>query len=284
MKTSEVDAAARALAKVTDQEAAGYVSPATWSELSDGISTSVVAPDAAPVPVRARADRVRGRLALAAGALVVAASIAAASTSLPGQDQPRALSVVDQGDSVIVRVVDPTADAKRLNREFARLGLNIKVTTLAVSPSRVGEISKLDVTKSSGFVRSLAPGEKCPGTLTAADPGCQEGLEVSKRLRGKVTVEFGRPAKPGEMYWLMAMSADAPGEVLHGVKFRNRTVAEVLPLIAARGQQPELYYLLSGTAPNTQVRRTVPADWYVHEITAVTNGTVSIWVGPRPEK
>ena len=88
----------------------------------------------------------------------------------------------------------------------------------------------------------LEPGEKCNGTLNASDPGCQEGLELPKNYDGQALIDFGRQAKPGEMYLHTSGSATAKGEMLAGLVIHNKSVAQVLPQIEARsvgGQLPE---------------------------------------------
>ena len=107
MKTSDADAAVRALKPSTSTS----VGADTWARLADDIvATSAEGQPAETgrTPVRRSAWTPRPRLALAgAFSLLIVGVVAATVVRSPGQDQPRALSFTDTGNSVIVRVVDP---------------------------------------------------------------------------------------------------------------------------------------------------------------------------------
>jgi hypothetical protein len=164
------------------------------------------------------------------------------------------------------------------------MGLDITVKTIAVSPPKVGMIAGVTGQKESDFkpLHRLAPGEKCNGTLNASDPGCQEGLELPKNYDGQAVVEFGRQAKPGEMYLHTSGSATAKGEMLAGLVIHNKSVAQVLPQVEARGVKVVSY--LSGNAPNLDSSETAPGNWYVHDAMSHAPGEVILFVGAKPEK
>ncbi|MFI6829252.1 hypothetical protein ACIBG5_19320 [Kribbella sp. NPDC050241] len=277
MKTPDIDAAVRGLARA-DRE----ITDAAWSELSANITSE---PHQRVVNLAGRRRSVRPRLIVAvACALVVAGTVTARLVDQPAQDQPQALSFTERGDKLIVRVVDPNADPKRYNAEFKKMGLDITVESVPVSPPFVGTM----VSFSSGSQREmdqlhrLLPGEKCNGTLNASDPGCQDGLEIPKNYDGSTEIQFGRKAKPGEMYRHSSSSATDKGEVLAGLVIDNKTVAQVLPLIEARGVQVEDY--LVGSGPNYDSKDSVPDDWYVYGSGTRHPGKVSLWVDPNPAK
>jgi hypothetical protein len=219
----------------------------------------------------------RPRLALAgAFSLLIVGVVAATVVRSPGQDQPRALSFTDSGNSVIVRVVDPNADPKRLNAEFKAMGLKVKVKAVPISANGIGKFAGYSVPiKGSEGIRLLEPGEKCSGTLDASDPGCQEGVEVPKNLDGWAEINFGRAAKKGEMYYHMSSTIDDPGEVLAGVKFRGLTIAQVKPILAAHDLTIESYHA-AGTRPETGPVDTPPDTWYVHDATSYIAGEVQL--------
>jgi hypothetical protein len=276
MKKHDIDAVTRALAPTTTPT----ISQDAWTELSDAITAT----EAAPAVEKKRAPA-RPRLVLvAAASLLIVGVIAAAFVNRPGQDQPQALSVTEMGDKLIVRVIDPTADPKRYNAEFKKLGLNIKVAAVAVSPPFVGRMLSFSGRNAQDMARlhRLEPGEKCNGTLNASDPGCQDGVEVAKNFDGESEIQFGRAAKPGEMYWHTSSSATEPGESLAGLKIHNKTVAEVLPMIEARGIKVVSY--LSGNPPQLDSKDSAPGDWYVDDATPFAPGEVNLSVGPAPGK
>lgn len=286
MKTSDVDAVTRSLAPGT--EAVDKISPAAWSELSENIAATTAESTASPSEGRVitleKRRQPRSLILVAAASLLVAGVIGATVVQQPGDDRPQALSFNEQGGKVIVRVVDPNADPKRYNADFKAMGLNITVKAVPVSPPKVGKWSSHAVWKSSDMdkLRLLEPGEKCSGTLNASDPGCQDGLEVDRSIEGKVEIDFGRAAKAGEMYSHMSSSATEKGEAMEGMKVRNRTVAEVLPEIEAKGLKVNHY--LTGNQPQLDSSESAPGNWYVHDASPYAPGEVTLYVGPTKEK
>lgn len=285
MKTHDIDAVTRELTKGSVPK----ISQDAWDQLSDGITAveqSAVPASAEVIPLAGKRGPVRPRIALvAAMTLLIAGVIAATAVNRPDQNQPQALSFTERGDKLIVRVVDPNADPKRYNAEFKKMGLNIKVKAVPVSPPSVGTMISFSAGSSTEMdqLHRLEPGEKCNGTLNASDPGCQGGLELPKNYTGKTEIQFGRKAKPGEMYWHMSSSATEKGESLAGLAIQNRTVAEVLPLIESRGVKVHAYYA-SSDAPNFDDIGKPPAGWYVHDATPYAPGEVTLYVGPAQDK
>jgi hypothetical protein len=281
MKTHDIDAVTRDLnpAPTTD------VSADAWSQLSDGITSSVATEQKVlSLDTRRRPARPRVALVAAAGLLIVGV-VAAALINRPGDVRIEALSFTDQGGKLIVRVVDPAADPKQYNAEFRKMGLDVTVKAVPVSPPFVGTIVSYSArdSKEMDQVRRLEPGEKCNGTLTAADPGCQEGLELPKNYKGETEIQFGRAARPGEMYWHSSSSATYKGESLAGLKIENKTVGQVLPMIEARGVKVVAYYDIRDTPQFDDIGK--PADnWYVHDASAFAPGEVTLFTGPKPAK
>lgn len=284
MKTHDIDAVTRELNPAPTTE----VSEAAWSQLSDGITAASTASttDQQVISLDTHRRTARPRLlSVAAAGLLIAGVIAAAVVNRPGDVRIEALSFTSQGDKLIVRVVDPTADPKQYNAEFRKMGLDVKVTAVPVSPPFVGGIVSYSARNSEEMaqVHRLEPGEKCSGTLTAADPGCQEGLELPKDFDGKTEIQFGRAAKPGEMYWHSSSSATEKGESLAGLDIENKTVSQVLPMIAAKNVKVVSYYDSRDTPQFDDIGK--PADnWYVHGASAFGPGEVTLYVGPAPGK
>jgi hypothetical protein len=279
MKTPDIDAAVRGLAPTHTDDP---ITDAAWSQVAENVTSEHAAPAVSLEP-RRRPARPRLVFAAAAG-LLIAGLVAATLVGQPGQDQPQALSFTELGDKLVVRVVDPTADPARYNAEFKKMGLDITVRTIPVSPPKVGTIAGITGRTESDFkpLHRLEPGEKCNGTLNASDPGCQEGLELPKNYDGQALIDFGREAKSGEMYLHTSGTATAKGEMLAGMVIHNKSVAQVLPQIEARGAKVVSY--LSGNAPNLDSRETAPGTWYVHGATAHAPGEVILFVGAKPEK
>jgi hypothetical protein len=281
MKTHDIDAVTRGLNPAPTTE----VTDAAWSDLSAGI-TAASTEDQQVVSLDTRRRSPRPRLVLiAACSLLIAGVVAATLINRPGQEQTQALSFNEQGDKLIVRVVDPNADPKQYNSEFKKMGLDITVKAVPVSPPFVGTMVSFSARNSEDMDRlhRLEAGEKCSGTLNASDPGCQDGLELPKNYDGETEIQFGRKAKPGEMYWHSSSSATEKGEALAGLKIENETVAEVLPQIEARNVKVVAYYATSDSPQFNDIGKPA-ANWYVHGASAHAPGEVTLYVGPAPEK
>jgi hypothetical protein len=73
----------------------------------------------------------------------------------------------------------------------------------------------------------------------------------------------------------------ARGEVLAGLAIENKTVAQVLPQVEARGVKVDY---LTGDGPNFESRGSVPGNWYVRGAITYRPGQVSLHAGPSPQK
>ncbi|GAB2635697.1 hypothetical protein [Kribbella swartbergensis] len=275
MKTHDIDAAVRGLAPARTED---RITDAAWSQVAENVTSAHAAP-AVALDTRRRPARPRPVLVAAAG-LLIAGVVAATLLNRPGQDQPQALSFTEQGDKLIVRVVDPNADPKQYNAEFKKMGLDITVQAIPVSPRYVGDIVSFTARNQHEMdqLHRLEPGEKCPGTLNASDAGCQGGLELPRSYDGQSVVDFGRAAKPGERYQVTSSSATEKGEALAGLAIKNKTVAEVLPLIADRGVKVVRYQ------NGSQAQPTPPGTWFVHDATPFAPREVTLDVAPTPAK
>jgi hypothetical protein len=282
MKTHDIDAVTRGL----NPSPSTQVSESAWAELSDGITSASVEHPTQVTTVAPRRTPSRPRLVLAAACtLLIGGVVAASVVNRPDQNQPQALSFTERGDKLIVRVVDPDADPKRYNAEFKKMGLDITVKAVPVSPPSVGGMFSYTAANSDELdqLRPVEPGEQCNGTLNASDPGCQLGLEVPKNYAGKTEILFGRKAKPGERYVQMSSSASEKGEALEGLAIANKTVGAALPLIESRGVKVHAYYASSDKPHFKDIAK--PADnWYVHGASPYAPGEVTLYVGPTPDR
>jgi len=264
---NDIDAVTRGLNPAPDT----HVSEAAWAELSAGITESTE-------PVRRTSHRPRLLLA-AASLLIIGGVVAATVVNRPDQDQSEALSVTPHGDKLIIRVVDPTADPQEYNRELKRLGLDVKVLAVPVSAPFVGTMVSFSGRNDSDMAQlhRLEPGELCNGTLNATDPGCQDGLEIPKTYDGQTEIQFGRAAKPGELYFHFSSKVDDPGEAMHGAKWQNRTVAEVKQVLAERHLKVAEYYA-ADQPRNAQAIPAPPDDWYVRDASEYVAGEITLYV------
>lgn len=278
MKTPDIDAVVRGL---DPHPTPDQVSDDAWAELSEAVTTA----DTAPVVPLRRRQQPRRLVLVAACTMLIAGVVAATVANRPNQDQPQALSFTERGDKLVVRVVDPKADPERYNAEFKEMGLDVTVKAVPVSAPWVGRMISFSGRNEQDMkqLRMLEPGEQCNGTLTAADPGCQEGLELPKNYDGTSDVQFGRAAKPGELYVHTSSSATDKGEVLAGLTVKNKTVDQVLPLVRARGVSNVEYRLDNGpTYP--EPAQTPPGNWYVHSAQTFKEGEVTLYVDAKPAR
>ncbi len=156
---------------------------------------------------------------------------------------------------------------------------------LAGIPVTAGAAALLAVIVSGGAPPAAGPG---PATAQAAvgrcwtgggGNVCPVGVRVPVGYRGTATLVFGRAARPGEQYE-SAGSVTAPGEAMHGLHFRGRTVAAVLAMLRARHVTvPQYRYL---TAAGSQEPAKVPGTWYVYDGIPWAPGQVLLVVGPTP--
>ncbi|MCC5577998.1 hypothetical protein IMZ11_20435 [Microtetraspora sp. AC03309] len=236
-------------------------------DLLDEITSAAPATPARPRRWRSwfvRSGERRPRLVAAAGAL---AALLAVTAGLGVTPASAALDIEREGDEYVVTVNDLFAEPAMYQRELRARGLSIELQVIPVSAGTVGQLLVLDGTRTgSGVTRMQAPGE------CARSFGCPIGLRIPVNYRKDVVVFLGRPARAGERYGLM-ISIDSPGEPFHCVDFINKTVAEVEPMLRARG--------LKGTFTAYQAK-TVPGDWYVYAGTLTAPGEALMVTNPVP--
>jgi hypothetical protein len=252
------------------------------------------APASAPglAPPRADRSRVRRtpaawsprRLVLAAGlAAAVAAGATLVSVHGPASVQPptaeaaAALSFTRHGGYIDVIVRNPVADPKFYQEDFQAHGLHIRLFLLPVSPSLVGTVV---------FIDTLEPGGDSITTITAkgrcwtggGGNQCPVGLRVPIGYRGQAAFTFGRAARPGELYESTA-PADAPGEVMHGLKFRDKTVPAVLAMLRRRHVTARLRDFYTAQIVKAGDLR---GTWYVYNADPWAPQQVLLYIGTSP--
>jgi hypothetical protein len=223
--------------------------------------------------------RPRRLMQVSRGPRLVAAALAAAlaglwvwSLATSGTTTPptagarmRLVAFTTRGEDVVARITDPLAAADELTAVFEAHGLDIRVQTLAVSPSLVGTIVYNDVEA----VRSLHSGPCLSGGGTT----CEVGLVIPADFSGEANVAVGRAAAPGEAF---SSSADAfgAGETLHCSGILGASAASAVPVLEAKGITAE--WMTGGE------RTKNPPGGYVVGGTALDATTVLLDVVPRP--
>jgi hypothetical protein len=74
--------------------------------------------------------------------------------------------------------------------------------------------------------------------------------------------------------------ATAPGEAMHGLRFRGRTVATVLALLRARHLTVPQYRSMAGNVSNVLRPGQVPGTWHLYGAIPWAPGQVLLWVRP----
>ena len=199
---------------------------------------------------------------------------APASTGPPTAQAAAALSFTRHGGYIDVIVRNPVADPKFYQEDFQAHGLHIRLFLLPVSPSLVGTVV---------FIDTLGPGGNSITTITAkgrcwtggGGNQCPVGLRVPTGYRGQAAFTFGRAARPGELYESTA-PADAPGEVMHGLKFRDKTVPAVLAMLRRRHVTARLRDFYTAQIVNAGDLR---GTWYVYNADPWAPQQVLLYIG-----
>jgi hypothetical protein len=272
--------------------ARGRLTAAIGAERAGGIAPDLTPGPAAPGASGSR--HVRGRrsprralwvprrLALAGLAAAIVAAAALVSLAGPGSIGPpkaeaAVLSFTKHGGYIDVVVRNPVADPKLYQQEFQAHGLDIRLFLLPVSPSLVGTVV---------FIGTSGPDGDSITTITAkgrcwtggGGNECPVGLRVPVGYRGQAAFTFGRAARPGELYESTA-PADAPGEAMHGLRFRGKTVPAVLAML--RRRQVTAVFRDFHTAKMLDAGD-LRGTWYVYGADPWAPRKVLLYVGTNP--
>ena len=236
---------------VTDAEAERIVHPATFADLASRITASpaATADGARARPSPATSSRARRRWLIGAP---LAAGLAVAVLLVPGWparpsewDRPARPSGgpgphrAAGGAGTLVHHVRPVHHRHRpqpagrpgpLPGRIAAHHLDITLTLVPASPSLVGT-SSIPVSPRSAEITPITAQGKC--YTGGGGSACPVGVRIPADFRGQAQLAFGRAARPGERYETTA-PATAPGEVMHGMRFRGDTVSQVLAMLRER--------------------------------------------------
>ncbi|POM26568.1 hypothetical protein BTM25_09690 [Actinomadura rubteroloni] len=289
---NDIDLLIGRIAPATDARAADLLSADTAAALADRIVTSTTeAPD-----IRSP-HRTRRRLAIGLPLLTTGLAGATAVTVLlvsPGDGSPApvpsrpsashapkvelaaALTFTRNGGHIDVRIRDPYADPERYKEEFAKHGLDVDLKLIPSSPSIVGTVVMIE-----GDITPINKKGACE--VPGGGDTCPVGVRVPVDYKGHAAVAFARAARPGEHYNSTAQ-ADARGEVMHGMTFRKRPVAEVLAALAKRHVTVPEYRYMVGNESKVAYPGQIPGTWYVHDAALWAAGQVMLFVGPHPDE
>ena len=279
------------ISPVTDDEAARLARPQTLADLASQIAATPV--EASPGGYRQAGQRTGRRprrrallvVPLVAGLSAAAAFIAvsagsssappAGSATAPPAASAHALAFTTSADSITVIVRDPLADPAVYQAELAAHHLDITIRMRPVSPSLVGSVFYLDEPGSGPQLIPITAKGACD-TPGGGDI-CPVGVKIPAGFRGPAEIDFGRAARPGEQY-VSAGSAFAPGEAMHGMTIKGKTVADVVAQL--RGRHVSVaYYNEPGGSGHVNVH-SAPGGWYVYDAVPWAPGEVMLFVGP----
>jgi hypothetical protein len=294
------------ISPVIDNEAARLARPQTLADLASQITaTPVDQPDgyrrAGKRTGRATKRRALLAIPLVAGLSAAAAfvAVAASSTSAPpatsgqasgralpsGQASPSrqvqptttaapALAFTTSSSSITVIVRDPLADPAVYRAEFAAHHLNITLQMSPVSPSLVGAVFYMDEPGTGPHLIPITAKGAC-NTPGGGDL-CPVGVKVPAGFHGPATIAFGRAARPREQY-ISTGSAFAPGEAMHAMTIKGKTVAQVVAQLRARHVSVARFNVESRTGSTNA--HSVPDGWYVYDAVPWAPGEVLLFVG-----
>ncbi|GAA3943874.1 hypothetical protein GCM10023085_27340 [Actinomadura viridis] len=235
--TSRIDELVAGLGRPSDDDITSEPSGVAGRQLLAAITAGQ-----APAP-RRRGDEVtvprRRRLRRPVGGVVVATGIAAAVlVGMSGRDSGplrsyanAAVAIEAKGDAYEVQVKDAYADQREFGEAFAKLGLDVRLRIVPVSPGREREVVQM------GSLHAPRDGGFPPGGLTGTSsivmkcPPGQSACPIRVRLQGKMfrlqgaDIVIGREARPGEIYQdARPQQGDRPGSL----RLTGRTVSQAL--------------------------------------------------------
>ncbi|HEY1920280.1 MAG TPA: hypothetical protein VGH27_32315 [Streptosporangiaceae bacterium] len=190
--------------------------------------------------------------------------------------QAQALSFTRHGGYYDVVVTNPVAAPAIYRAEFAAHHLRITLNLVPVSPSLVGTLVYMDVPAGATGVTTITAQGRC--WTGGGGNSCPVGVRVPADFRGSGVITFGRAARPGEQYESTGL-VTAPGEAMHGLNYRGRTVSAVLAMLRARHVTVPQYRYQS-TSCSLTPPHPVSATWRVYDADPWAPHQVLLWVSP----
>lgn len=277
------------ISPLPDPEAARAVSDETLADLAGQITRIPVTGPGAASRHAARPWVLAGiGAAAAAAAALLALTLATGSPAAPGRAasmrspahaaqgaraDAQVMSFTTHDGYIDVIIRNPVADPRRYAAEFAAHHLHITIALVPASPSIVGTV--VEMSESGGNLSPITAVGKC--WTGGGGNVCPVGVRVPVGYRGTASLVFGRAARPGEHYESSG-PVTASGEAMHGLDFKDKTVAAVLAMLRTRHVTVPQYRYLSATGSEELTK--VPGTWYVYDGDPWAPGQVLLFVGP----
>ena len=288
------------IAPITDGEAAQLVRADSLAELAAEI-TAISIDEASPCDTltrpqlrtrRPRSAALRWLIGVPLAAGLAAGVLIVTSLGRPGQHlgpvnvgPPQAhaqvLSFTRHGGYITVIVRDPLADPARFRAEFAAHHLNISLILEPASPSVVGYATEYTVSAHDADKIKLITVDRSKCYTSDTGAVCPVGVRVSVNFHGRAVLEFGRAARPGEKY-VATTSAFAPGEAMHGMHVKGKTIAHVERELRGRHVSVARFYI--ETEAGETVARSAPGGYFVYDADPWAPGQVMMYVGPSKKE
>jgi hypothetical protein len=204
--------------------------------LGDALEAAVAREQAARAQARRRRRRVRWLgvgLAAAAGLAVLLGVVPRGGDGggpLRVDPASAEVTVRDAEDAYVVRIGNVLADPEAVRQALRRHDLDVQIRFLPTSPSLVGRLVASygdDQTNRARVRWEYGKGNSVDSDFLA--------VRIPLDYRGRLGLDFGRRARPGEQYTSAALSAELPGEALHCAGVAGRRVREVLATLDRRG-------------------------------------------------
>ncbi|GLZ12228.1 hypothetical protein Acsp04_24630 [Actinomadura sp. NBRC 104425] len=284
MTTPEIDELVARLAPGYDDRAAEPASPGARALLA----AITAEPRAAARPRRRRYGRYAA--GLVAATAVAAGAVVALDAGGPGPVRGYANAAVDirrTDDTYRVHVKDVYADQRQFREAFARLGLDVTLSIVPVSPGRERKIIRLGGASRTGA--DGTPGSIQIATVLDCPPGrgtaCPLTVELSgEAVRWQATeIVIGRTARPGEVY---RDQHPAAGDNPPSLRLTGRTVAQALARLRAR-HMTAAYLIGEFKKDGSGNYYSPPADWrpeggrHVAGAWMRSSDSVTLLVAPR---
>ncbi|GAA4074293.1 hypothetical protein [Actinomadura miaoliensis] len=231
MTTSRMDELVAGLARAHDDRIAGPDAP--------GAQALLAAITAEPRGTARRRRRFgRFTVGVVAATTVAAGAFVALDAGGPGPVRGYANAAVDirrTDDTYKVHVKNVYADQRQFREAFARLGLDVTLSILPVSPGRERKIIRVGggphtpTDGVTGGVRIATVLDCPPGRGTACPLTVELSGEAVRRQATEIVI--GRTARPGEIYHDQNPGA---GDNPPSLRLTGRTVAEALARLRAR--------------------------------------------------
>jgi hypothetical protein len=274
------------LAPVSDAEASALVSEDAFTGLGERIMSTPV-PEALGKP-RKRPRRWLIGTPVAVGLAAVTFIVSVAAQLGPAGTTPamaQALTFSTHGQWVDVTVRDAALAPAAYGAALRAHGYDLAIQMVPGSPSAAGHAVGSRVAAVAGGADSSTETSviavPAVASCTSAT-SCPVGLRIPRDYHGRQwTFIFCRPAKPGEKY-VITGPVTAPGEVMHGLRYRGKTVGWVVDRLRQRHATVAQFDYATRHYDQPVPAAMVPRTWFVYDATPWAPHQVQLFAGPTP--